>query len=127
MSNFRIARPLSGTESLVAFPISLGAIKPHLEKALSERGWKILIVDSTDDNLWWNETWTVESVWAPPGFQIYIAFEFDDVWESLGASTEKPVRHHDTEWFARLYLDKTWRAEFPGFLAEIDRIRDAAK
>lgn len=114
-------------EKHLDFPISLGAIKPHLEKAFAERGWKILVVEFTDGNLWWNELWTVESIWAPPGFRIYIAFEFDDVWESLGASTEKPVSHHDTEWQARLYLGKKWKAEFPDFLAELDRIRDEAK
>jgi hypothetical protein len=111
----------------VDFPISRNAIKPRLEKALAGRGWKIQAVETVDDNLWWNEVWSVESIWAPSGFRVFIAFEFDDVWESLGVATEPPVNHHDTVWRAGLDLDQTWKAEFLSFLADIDRIREEAK
>lgn len=114
-------------ESLLSSPISRNAIKPQLEKALAERGWRIQVVEKADDNLWWNELWTLASVWAPAGFRVYITFEFDDVWEWLGAATERPINHHDTTWFARLCLDKTWKAEFPRFIADLNRIRDESE
>lgn len=109
------------------FPISRRGIQPHLKKALEERGWEIANVESVDDNLWWIELWTLESRWAPPGFRVYLAFEFDDVTESIGAATQKPVDHHDTEWLARLDLSVNWDAELPQFLDEINRFRDLGK
>ena len=65
-----------------------------LFKKLTDHGWQV--VNRERDPEWWAaEIWTVESVWSPPGFTLYVTWLRDPMDErtlwAVGASTQRPT------------------------------------
>src|SRR4051812_35046115 len=95
---------------------------------LAERGWEV--VHRERDNEWWaDEIWTVESVWAPQGFTVFVTWLIDPqdektVW-GVGASPERPADRLDASGAASMSI-KRWPRDVPGFLTSLDKLRYAA-
>ncbi len=99
-------------------------IKPYqgkLRGLLLERGWSIEQEQVFQKHLWFLEMWTLLSVWAPAGLQIFLTFEFDDQFYSVATSVERPHDHHETAWQSRLYLKRGWEREL---LDDLDALRN---
>lgn len=100
--------------------------QPRLREELAERGWS---VERTDDEHidppWYLEVWRLTSTWSPAGFRLYLVFEFDDLFYSVGASIELPVDHHSTDWRCRLYLGRHWENGIEDFLLQLDHLRNS--
>jgi hypothetical protein len=99
-----------------------------LIRKLGERGWDVVHRDREVE--WWaQEIWTVESVWAPRGFTVYLTWLIDPldratVW-CTGASLTHPSPFGKA-WGAASMSINRWPRDVPEFLAALAELRDAA-
>ena len=103
------------------------AIIPYQAKlrgVVMERGWTVEQDAVFQKHLWFLTIWTLRSVWAPAGLQLFLTFEWDDAFYSVGVSLEEPQDHHETHWHRRLYLKRGWEHDLPPFLDDLDTLRN---
>jgi hypothetical protein len=99
-----------------------------LIRRLSEHGWEVGHRDR--DVAWWaDEIWTVESVWAPKGFTVFLAWLIDPmdssaVW-GVGVSLHRPTGRREAE-RAFVAALKHWPRDVPGLLETLGALRVAA-
>lgn len=99
-----------------------------LVRKLTDRGWAV--VQRERDVGWWaDELWTVESVWAPRGFTLFVTWLVDPeslsgVW-GVGAALERPTARHEAEATTCMSINH-WPRYVPDFLKALDTLRDAA-
>lgn len=102
----------------------------ELINRLTHLGWEIVSQQRNDLEWWADEIWTVESVWSPHGFRVYLTFLVDPhppstgVW-AVGASSEWPANH----WQAQdrgLAGRSTWPHDLPVLIAALSDLRAQA-
>lgn len=94
---------------------------------LERHGWEVTYRQKTDLEWWQGEVWTVESMWAPHGFRVYVTFLVDPMAESpetwaVDASLDGPSSNPMGDKVA-FVSQSTWRRDLPEFVAALDRIR----
>ena len=100
-----------------------------LVRKLADRGWEVTQHDRDDVEWWADEIWTVESVWAPQGFTVFVTWLIDPmdnvtVW-GVGASIERPTGRLEASAAACMSINR-WPRDVPDFLTALDALRDAA-
>ena len=97
-----------------------------LVRKLTDRGWEV--THRERDVEWWgDEVWTVESVWAPHGFTLFLTWLIDPmdlatVW-AVRASLERPTDGGAAGSAACVSINR-WPRDVPEFLARLDALRD---
>ena len=98
-----------------------------LIRKLADRGWAVVQRDR--DVEWWaDEIWTVESLWAPNGFTVFVTWLIDPmdnvtVW-GVGAALERPVGRPEASAAACMSINR-WPRDVPDFLAALAALREA--
>ncbi len=116
--------------------------RTDLINALSKEGWRVTgQIDSDVLGAWIEEIWTVQSIWSPRDFQIFIVWEWDH--DNFGGLVrtifgetflEDPLTLVDRVYkpdFTDLRRGpviclKHWPKELESFLEELSSIRDSA-
>ena len=97
---------------------------------LASRGWERTAVES-DGPWWWDETWVVESKWAPEGTRVYMTFLVDPMHEGPrkhGESVLAVAVSRDQLTSAggadlRFYICRGWREEAKKLLESLEQFR----
>ena len=91
----------------------------ELLNRLAGQGWEVISRQRSDLEWWAAEVWTVESVWSPHGFRVYLTFLVDpqsssgEVW-AVDASLEWPANGPMGSRLARIGRS-TWPQDLPEF------------
>ena len=97
-----------------------------LVRKLAARGWEVTRRERGVG--WWgDEIWTVESVWAPQGFTLFLTWLIDPmdlvtVW-AVRASLERPADGGAAGSAACMSINR-WPRDVTEFLARLDALRD---
>lgn len=108
------------------------AQKRRLTHALEENGWTIVAREIENLDWWADEQWTIESLWSPSGFRLYLTFLVDpssgsqrakghDVW-ALTASRRPLTNRVDDAITIR--WKQPWGQELPSFVAHLSDLRN---
>ena len=99
-----------------------------LIRRLVDQGWDVARCDR-EVGWWGDEVWTVESVWSPRGFTVFLTWLIDPmdnatVW-GVRASLERPTDGGEAKSAASMSINH-WPRDVPEFLASLAAMRDAA-
>ena len=110
--------------------------KRQLEEALLSSGWRIAEREPITAEWWVDEIWTIESVWRPVGFTLFLSFLVDLVYSGTRRSGEKisaitcssirPRTRADMMGGPLIFLRPAWEKNLPEFLAKLKELRDQA-
>ena len=110
--------------------------KRQLEAAILENGWRVAEREAINMEWWADEIWTIESVWRPVGFKVFVTFLVDPAHSGLrrpgegvlaiSCSSIRPESRADAAGGPTIYLRPSWEKNLPAFLANIKEIRDNA-
>ena len=110
--------------------------KRQLEAAILENGWRVAKREAITTEWWADEIWTIESVWRPVGFKVFLTFLVDPAYSGLGrpgegvlaisCSSIRPESRADAAAGPTIYLRPSWEKNLPEFLSNIKEIRDNA-
>ena len=110
--------------------------KRQLEAAIVSDGWRIAEREAFTTEWWVDEIWTIESVWRPVGFKLFLAFLVDpmesgprrpgkDAWAASCSSVCPQTRAEATSG-PQIFLRPSWEKNLPEFLSNVKEIRDRA-
>ena len=108
--------------------------KRQLEEGVTLSGWRIVDRVQISSEWWADEIWTIDSVWHPAGFRLFLTFLVDlmqsgprrpgeDVSEVSCSSSYRGTREEATGG-PTIYLRPSWEKNLPGFLCSLKEIRD---
>lgn len=110
--------------------------KKQLEAALLSSGWRIAEREPITAEWWVDEIWTIESVWRPVGFTLFLTFLVELVYSgtrrarekvsAISCSSVRPRTYADMMAGPRIFLRPSWEKNLPEFLAKLKEIRDQA-
>ena len=110
--------------------------KRQLEAAILEVGWRVAERDVIITEWWADEIWTIESVWRPVGFKVFLTFLVDPMHSgsrrtgegvsAISCSSIRPQSRADAAVGPTIYLRPSWEKNLPEFLLNIQEIRDNA-
>lgn len=108
--------------------------RQQLEDALTCDGWRIVSRENELD--WWaDEMWLIESQWSPRGFQLFLTFLVDPMWEgprrkaegvwAIGAATQRPSERREAEGGPLISIGRGWEGRLSDFVASLSAERNA--
>lgn len=110
--------------------------KRQLEAELLSNGWRVVESEAITSEWWADEIWTIEAVWRPVGFQLFLTFLVDQMQSgarhpgeevsSISCSTFRPQSRADATGGPLIFLRPSWEKNLPDFLASLNAIRDRA-
>lgn len=114
---------------------NISAYQSMIRDALANHGWNIASVEESDR--WWcHEIWRLESLWAPCGFQAFLAFLIDPQCDSqalqrneykvwgVKASHRVPAQWQDSDSELTLPLSGNWQERMIAFVDHLDKLRN---
>ena len=109
--------------------------KRQLEEAIVSHGWRVAEREVIITEWWADEIWTIESVWTPVGFRLFLTFLVDpqsgqrrpgeDVY-AVSCSSIRPQTRADAVADPLIFVRPSWEKNLPEFLANVKEIRDRA-
>ena len=110
--------------------------KLQLEAALLSNGWRIEDREAITSEWWADEIWTIEAVWRPVGFKLFLTFLVDlmqsgprrpgEEVSSISCSLIRPRSRAEATDGPLINLRPSWEKNLPDFLSNLNEIRDRA-
>lgn len=105
----------------------------HMIEKLSEHGWRVVHREREELDWWADEIWSVESVWSPQCFTIYLTWLVDPQWGyhrqpgqgvwGIGTSLQWPALCEEAEGKPLMSI-KHWPRDLAEFLAALSELRN---
>lgn len=110
--------------------------KRQLEAELLSNGWRVVEREAITSEWWADEIWTIEAVWRPEGFQLFLTFLVDQMQSgtrrpgeevsSISCSALRPQTRAEATSGPLIFLRPSWEKNLPDFLTRLNEIRDRA-